>query len=82
MKKIIYLFLILVLASFTTSKELIPISGKITNTANGTIGIKGELFEKEIKLKADGNFSDHMMEFIPLKLVKTAYQSICQKRLI
>ena len=60
MKKIIYLFLILVLASFTTSKELIPISGKITNTANGTIGIKGELFEKEIKLKADGNFSENI----------------------
>ena len=60
MKKIIYLFLILVLASFTTSKELIPISGKIINTSNGTVSVKGELFEKEIKLNTDGNFSENI----------------------
>ena len=60
MKKVIYLLLILVLASFTTSKELIPISGKITNTENGTISIKGELFEKKIKLKADDSFSENI----------------------
>lgn len=58
MKKFIYLLLILVLASFTTSKELILISGKLTNTASDTISIKGELFEKEIILKADGSFSE------------------------
>jgi hypothetical protein len=45
MKKTIYLLLILILASFTTSKDLITISGKITNTEKGTICIKGELFE-------------------------------------
>jgi thiol-disulfide isomerase/thioredoxin len=48
------------LASFTASKELILISGKITNTASDTISIKGELFEKEIILKADGSFSENI----------------------
>ncbi|MGO4905138.1 TlpA family protein disulfide reductase [Flavobacterium sp. W20_MBD1_R3] len=60
MKKVIYLLLILVLASFTTSKELTTISGKITNTASDSISIKGELFEKEIILKADGSFSENI----------------------
>lgn len=60
MKKVIYLLLILVLASFTASKDLILISGKITNTASDTIRIKGELFEKEIILKADGSFSENI----------------------
>lgn len=60
MKKTIYLLLILILASFTTSKDLITISGKITNTEKGTICIKGELFEQEIELKADGSFSKNI----------------------
>ena len=60
MKKIIYLLLILVLASFTTSKELITLSGKIINTENGKISIKGESFEKEITLNADGSFSENI----------------------
>ncbi|WP_413998757.1 TlpA family protein disulfide reductase [Flavobacterium sp. W1B] len=60
MKKTLYLLLILVLASFTTSNELITISGKITNTEKGIISIKGESFEKEIKLKADGSFSANL----------------------
>ncbi|MEZ7499555.1 TlpA disulfide reductase family protein [Flavobacterium sp. Arc3] len=61
MKKSIYLLLILVFASFTTSNEPITISGKITNTKNGQITIKGQSFEKEIKLKADGTFSENIM---------------------
>lgn len=60
MKKSIYLLLVLVFASFTTSNEPITISGKITNTENGKITIKGESFEKEIKLKADGSFSEKL----------------------
>jgi thiol-disulfide isomerase/thioredoxin len=60
MKKSIYLLLILVFASFTTSNEPITISGKITNTENGKITIKGESFEKEIKLNADGTFSEKL----------------------
>lgn len=60
MKKIIYLLLILILASFTTSNELIMISGKITNSENRTITIKGESFEEEIILNADGSFSNNI----------------------
>ena len=52
--------LVLVFASFTTSNEPITISGKITNTENGQITIRGESFEKEIKLKADGTFSEKL----------------------
>lgn len=60
MKKIIYLLLILIFASFTTSNELIMISGKITNSENRTVTIKGESFEKEIILDADGSFSNNI----------------------
>jgi hypothetical protein len=60
MKKSIYLLLILVFASFTTSNKPITISGKITNTENGQITIRGESFEKEIKLNADGTFSENI----------------------
>ena len=61
MKKSIYLVLLLVFASFTTSNEIITLSGKITNTENGQITLKGQSFEKEIKLKADGTFSENIM---------------------
>lgn len=60
MRKSIFLLLILVFASFTTSNELILISGKITNTDQGTITIKGESFDKTIKLNADGTFSENI----------------------
>lgn len=58
MKNTIYLLLLFVLASFTTPKETITLSGKITNTEDGKIKIKGESFEKEITLNADGTFSE------------------------
>jgi thiol-disulfide isomerase/thioredoxin len=60
MKKSIFLLLILAFASFTTSNDLITISGKVINTANGTISIKGESFDKEIKLNTDGTFSENI----------------------
>lgn len=60
MKKSIYLLMILIFASFTTSNEIITLSGKITNTENGQITIKGESFEKEINLNADGTFSEKL----------------------
>jgi len=60
MKKSIFLLLILAFASFTTSNELITISGKVLNTENGTISIKGESFDKEIKLNADGSFAENI----------------------
>ncbi|MET0759068.1 MAG: TlpA disulfide reductase family protein [Flavobacterium sp.] len=58
MKNPIYLLLLFVLASFTTPKETIILSGKITNTEDGKIKIKGESFEKEITLNPDGTFSE------------------------
>lgn len=58
MKNTIYLILVVLLASFTTPKETITISGKITNTEDGKLKIKGESFEKEITLKPDGSFSE------------------------
>ncbi|WP_016990518.1 TlpA family protein disulfide reductase [Flavobacterium sp. ACAM 123] len=60
MRKSIFLLLILVFSSFTTSAETITISGQITNTENGTITIKGASFDKEIKLDADGTFAENI----------------------
>lgn len=58
MKHTLYLFLIVLLASFTTPPETVTVSGKITNTDDGKLKIKGEAFEKEITLKPDGSFSE------------------------
>lgn len=58
MKHTLYLVLVVLLASFTTPKESVTVSGKITNTDDGKIKLRGEGFEKEIKLNADGTFSE------------------------
>jgi len=58
MKNTLYLLLVVFLASFTAPKETITLSGKILNTEDGKLKIKGESFEKEITLKADGSFSE------------------------
>ena len=77
MKKIIFLLLILIFASFTTSNELITISGKITNTDNGKITLKGESFETEIKLKADGSFSENIsIEYDGIYSLETSKNNI------
>lgn len=60
MKRYSFLLLIVILSSFTTPKATITLSGKITNTEVGKIWIKGESFEKEIKLKPDGTFSEKL----------------------
>jgi thiol-disulfide isomerase/thioredoxin len=60
MKKYSFLLLIVILSSFTTPKATITLSGKITNTEDGKIWIKGESFEKEINLKPDGTFSEKL----------------------
>lgn len=76
MKKTIYLLLILVLASFTTLKETITVSGKITNTEDGKLRIKGESFEKEIKLKPDGSFSESLqIEYDGIYTLETSQNS-------
>lgn len=61
MKNYIFLFLIVILSSFATPKATITLSGKITNTEDGKIWIKGESFEKEINLKPDGMFSEKLL---------------------
>lgn len=58
MKKALYLLMIIALASFTVPVETITISGKISNTEEKKIKIKGESFNKEITLKPDGSFSE------------------------
>jgi thiol-disulfide isomerase/thioredoxin len=58
MKNTFYLLLVVFFASFSTPKETITISGKIANTDDGKLKIKGESFEKEIALKPDGSFSE------------------------
>jgi thiol-disulfide isomerase/thioredoxin len=76
MKKTLYLLLLFALASFTTSNEPITISGKIINTTNGTIRITGESFEKEIKLKSDGSFSEKLnLEYDGIYALETSNNS-------
>ena len=76
MKNTIYLLLLLILASFNTTKETIIISGKITNTENGKISIKGESFDKKIKLKADGSFLENLViEYDGLYTIETTKNS-------
>ncbi len=77
MKKILLLLLIVLVYSFTTSEETITVSGKITNTENGTIKIKGELVNKEIKLKPDGSFSENLaLEYDGVYKIETTKNSI------
>ncbi|WPO76861.1 TlpA disulfide reductase family protein [Flavobacterium sp. KACC 22761] len=77
MKKNLLLLLIVVLYSFTTPEGTTTVSGKITNTENKTIRIKGELFDKEIKLKADGSFSENLtVEFGRVYKIETTKNSI------
>lgn len=58
MKKALYLLMLITLASFNLPAETITISGKISNTEEKKIKIKGESFNKEITLKPDGSFSE------------------------
>ena len=72
MKNNFYLLLILILTSFTTNNTSITILGKITNTEDGIIRIKGESFEKEIKLNEDGSFSENLsIEYDGLYAIET-----------
>lgn len=73
MKKYSFLLLIVILSSFTTPKATITLSGKITNTEDGKIWIKGESFEKEINLKPDGTFSEKLpIEYEGIYAIETS----------
>jgi thiol-disulfide isomerase/thioredoxin len=77
MKKILLLFLIGILYSFSATEEIIIVSGKIINTENKSIRIKGELLDKEIKLKPDGSFSENLtLEFDRIYKIETTKNSI------
>lgn len=60
MKKYCFLLLFIAHSTFATPKYSVVFSGKILNTENGKITIKGESFSKEIKLKSDGTFSENL----------------------
>jgi hypothetical protein len=43
---------------FANTVETVVISGKVTNTSDNKLAIRGESFLKEISLKPDGSFSE------------------------
>ena len=60
MRKTFYLLLLVFFSSFTVSAETITFSGKITNTENLKVRIKGDLLDTEIELKPDGSFLEKL----------------------
>jgi hypothetical protein len=60
MKKYSFLLLFTALVTFATPKYDVVISGKIINTENRIVTIKGESFIEEIKLNPDGTFSENL----------------------
>jgi thiol-disulfide isomerase/thioredoxin len=60
MNKALYLLLLVTFVSFAAPPETIVFSGKITNTPDGKLKIRGESFEKDITLKPDGSFSEKL----------------------
>ena len=59
-KKLFYLMFFVTTISFAMPPETITLSGKITNTTDGKLKIRGESFEKDITLKPDGSFSEKL----------------------
>jgi thiol-disulfide isomerase/thioredoxin len=60
MKKYCFLLLFIVHSTFATPKFSIAFSGKILNTENGKITVKGESFSRAIKVNPDGTFSENL----------------------
>ena len=58
MKNTIYAFFALLISLSAFSKEKVSVSGKIMNSADNKLVIKGESFEKTITLKPDGSFTE------------------------
>ena len=65
MRNSISLLLVVLLTTFSALAENVTISGKITNTVDGKLKIRGESFEKDITLKPDGSF----IEILDIKYV-------------
>ncbi len=60
MKNAFILLLLSVFSVFAGPTQTIVFSGKITNVPDGVLRVRGESFEKDIKLGADGSFSDQL----------------------
>lgn len=58
MKNTIYALFALLISLSGFAKEKITVSGKIINTVDNKLTIRGESFEKAITLKADGSFTE------------------------
>lgn len=58
MRKLIYLFVLFAFSTLAEARETVTISGKITNTTDNKLTIRGESFAKEITLKPDGSFNE------------------------
>ena len=58
MKNTIYAFFALLISFSVFAKEKVTVSGKIINTPDNKLTIRGESFEKAIVLKADGTFAE------------------------
>ncbi|SCY89759.1 TlpA family protein disulfide reductase [Flavobacterium caeni] len=60
MKKILYLLFLMTLPVLAGPTQTIVFSGKISNSPDGVLKVRGESFEKDIKLKPDGSFSEKL----------------------
>jgi len=58
MKNTVSFLFVLLLSAFSVAAETITVKGKITNTSDGKITVRGESFFKEITLQPDGSFSE------------------------
>ncbi len=58
MRSLCHFSFVLILSTFTAIGQTIALSGKVTNTADGKIAVRGESFTKEIILKPDGSFAE------------------------
>lgn len=77
MRNSITLLLILTLTAFSAVAENVTISGKITNTSDGIIKVRGESFEKDITLKPDGSFSEVLnLNYVGSYIVATSVNRV------
>ncbi len=60
MKKALLLLVLTIFSMFSAGAQTIVFTGKVTNTPDGMLKIRGESFEKDIKLKPDGSFSEKL----------------------
>jgi|SRR6218665_591669 len=73
MRKLIYLLVLFAFSTLVEAKETVTVSGKITNTTDNKLTIRGESFVKEIALKPDGSFTETFpIEYIGTYIIGTS----------